>query len=100
MGGGFTRRLILKGIILGQTKLGSLIETCIGTAIGFVLSIVASIIVYPLFGAYFTMAQNFWITVIFTILSIARGYAVRRWFNARIHAAAERIAEAALDARQ
>lgn len=65
------------------------------TAIGFLVSILASILVYPLFGATFTLAQNFWITVIFTALSIIRGYAVRRWFNSRIHAAAERLAAAA-----
>lgn len=75
-----------------QTKLGSLIEACINTAIGFVISLLLAMIVYPMFGHRFTMAQNFWITVIFTIASIARGYAVRRWANARIRSAAQRMA--------
>lgn len=78
-----------------QTKLGSLIEACINTAIGFIGSILLSLIVYPLFGHSFTLAQNAGITTIFTVWSIARGYAVRRWFNARIHAAAQRLAAAA-----
>lgn len=77
-----------------QTKLGSLIEACINTAIGFVISLLLAMIVYPMFGGRFTMAQNFWITVIFTIASIARGYAVRRWANARIRRAAQRMAGA------
>jgi uncharacterized membrane protein len=64
-----------------QTRRQSFIETVAGVAIGFVLSIAASFIVYPLFGHSFTLSQNIGITVIFTVLSIARGYGVRRLFN-------------------
>ena len=64
-----------------QTRRQSLIETVVGTATGFVFSILLSIVVYPLFGHSFTLAQNAGITVIFTIASIARGYGVRRFFN-------------------
>jgi hypothetical protein len=77
---------------MNQTRIGSLIETCISTAIGFAVSIVLSLIVYPMFGHSFTLAQNIGITVIFTVASIVRSYVVRRWFNARIHEAAERLA--------
>lgn len=64
-----------------QTRRQSLIETVVGVAIGFALSMLASVIVYPLFGHSFTLAQNAGITVVFTVLSIARGYGVRRFFN-------------------
>lgn len=64
-----------------QTRKQSAIETVAGVAIGFVVSVSASAVVYPLFGHAFTLGQNVGITVIFTILSIARGYAVRRLFN-------------------
>lgn len=77
---------------MNQTRLGSFIEACINTAIGFVVSMALSMVVYPMFGHSFTLAQNFGITVIFTVASVARGYAVRRWFNARIHRAAVRLA--------
>jgi len=77
---------------LEQTRLGSLIESCINTGIGFVVSIALAMLVYPLFGASFTFAQNFWITVIFTVASVGRSYAVRRWANARIRRAAQRMA--------
>lgn len=80
---------------MNQTRLGSLIEACINTALGFVISMALATVIYPMFGAKFTMAQNFWITAIFTVASIVRGYAVRRWANARIHAAAKRLAAAA-----
>ena len=59
-----------------QSRMISFIEACIGTAIGFAVSIALSIIVYPLFGHAFTLAQNFWITAIFTVASVARTYAV------------------------
>lgn len=72
-----------------QSRRLSLIETLCGVAIGFVVSVSASLVIYPWFGHAFTLAQNMGITVIFTLLSIARGYAVRRFFNwigARLHA--------------
>ena len=75
-----------------QSKFGSLIEACINTAIGFMTTLVLAPIVYPLFGHSFTLAQNLGITAIFTVMSILRGYAVRRWFNARIKRLAALIA--------
>jgi len=32
--------------------------------------------------------------LIFTVISVARGYIIRRWFNARLQRAAQRMAEA------
>lgn len=75
-----------------QTRLGSFIESCINTALGFVISVLLSAVVYPAFGHSFTWAQNVWITAIFTVASIARGFAVRRWANGRIRKAAEHLA--------
>lgn len=67
-----------------QTKLSSFIEACINTAIGFVISMVLCIVVYPWFGHAFTFNENLGITLIFTVVSVIRGYVVRRWFNSRI----------------
>ena len=64
-----------------QSRRHSLIETVTGVAVGFVVSVLASMVVYPLFGHAFTLGQNVGITIIFTVLSIARGYCVRRLFN-------------------
>lgn len=66
---------------MSQSRRHSLIETIAGVAIGFVVSVLASMWVYPMFGHAFTLGQNMGITVIFTVLSIARGYLVRRAFN-------------------
>lgn len=64
-----------------QTRRQSLIETLAGVAIGFAVSVLASLVIYPLFGHAFSLSQNVGITVVFTVLSIVRGYGVRRFFN-------------------
>ena len=78
-----------------QTRASSFVEACINTAIGSGTTLVLAPIVYPLFGHSFTVAQNLGITAIFTVVSIIRGYAVRRWFNARIKRLAALIAQRA-----
>ena len=66
---------------MSQTKFQSGVETCASTAIGFFISYFASLTVLPLFGFPVTHGQNFWITVIFTAISLIRGFFVRRLFN-------------------
>jgi hypothetical protein len=65
----------------GQSRKGSLVETCASTAIGFVVSLGLISLVLPAFGYHSTPAHNFWITVIFTVASVVRGYVVRRVFE-------------------
>ena len=77
-----------------QTRLGSLIEACINVAIGFWINFAANLVILPLFGWQVTVTQNLALGAIYTAISIARSYAVRRWFNSRIARAAARIAEA------
>lgn len=77
---------------MNQSRLESFIEACTNTGIGFVGSIILGLIVYPLFGHAFTLSQNVGITLVFTVWSVVRSYAVRRWFNARIHRVAAWIA--------
>lgn len=74
-----------------QTRLGSLIEAVINVAIGFVVSMALNAIVLPAYGHAVTFSHNLQITAIFTVASIVRSYALRRWFNARIHRAAVRL---------
>ena len=78
-----------------QSRLGSLIEACINVLIGFAINFVANLVILPLIGFQISVAQNLFIGVLYTLISVARSYAVRRWFNARIHRAAQRITGAA-----
>jgi uncharacterized membrane protein YwzB len=75
-----------------QSRLESLIETLINTAIGFVVSYTAWPVAAIMFDVHYSAGQHVGITVFFTIISVARGYVVRRWFNARLHNAAVRLA--------
>jgi hypothetical protein len=75
-----------------QTRLGSFIEACINVAIGFAINFMANILILPLIGFHITVGQNLFIGVLYTVISVARSYCVRRWFNARIHATAQRLA--------
>ena len=75
-----------------QTKLGSLIEAVFNTAIGFGINFTANLLIFPLFGWEISAKQNVTLGVIYTAISIARSYAIRRWFNHRLKAAADRLA--------
>lgn len=77
---------------MNQTRLGSLIEAIVNIVIGFGINFAANLIVLPLFGFDVKPAQAFGIGLIFTFISIARSYVIRRWFNAMLHTAALRVA--------
>jgi hypothetical protein len=71
-----------------QSKMESMLEASASTAAGFVTSfIVWQFIAAPLFGYEVTLMDNFWLTTIFTEVSLARQYVFRRFFNANIHKA-------------
>ena len=64
-----------------QSKNKSLIESVIQTVIGLSTSILIQIILYPIIDIPVTFFQNLIITLVFFVVSIARGYFVRRIFN-------------------
>lgn len=75
-----------------QTRLGSLIEVLFNIAIGFAINWVANILILPLYGFQITGGQAFSMGLLFTVISVIRSYIIRRWFNARLHRAAEKLA--------
>ena len=80
---------------MNQTRLGSLIEALFNVAIGLTINFIANMAILPLIGFHITPGQNLFIGVLYTLISVARSYVVRRWFNQRLHAAAVRLAERA-----
>ena len=74
-----------------QTRLGSLIEAVFNVVVGFGINFTANLLIFPLFGWEISAAQNLTLGAIYTAISIARSYVIRRWFNARLKAAAERM---------
>jgi hypothetical protein len=65
-----------------QIRKGSLTETLLNTAIGYTIAVTTQVIVFPRFGIHAPLTTNMAIGVVFTVVSIARGYAVRRLFEA------------------
>jgi hypothetical protein len=75
-----------------QTKLGSLIEAAMNVAIGYGVALLSQILIFPLFGIHVGIGTNLGIGAWFTVISLVRSYVIRRWFNAKLHAAAQRMA--------
>ena len=71
---------------MSQSRMQSAVETVASTAIGFVVALIATHTVLPLFGYDVTPSHSVGITVIFTAISLIRGWCVRRLFN-RLHGA-------------
>lgn len=66
-----------------QSKRGSLAESVVSTLVGMIISLIAQLFVFPLYGIQINFNQNLQILFIFTIISIARQYVLRRIFNRR-----------------
>jgi hypothetical protein len=65
-----------------QSRIQSAVEVVSGTIIAFVISVAAGqFVIFPLFHIAPSLGDNIGITGCFTILSIVRGYVVRRMFN-------------------
>ena len=79
-------------MVIRQTRMGSFIESLINIAIGYVINFTANLLILPLIGFHITITQNLFIGLLYTIISVARSYVVRRWFEARIHKAALKLA--------
>lgn len=66
---------------MSQSKKASLMESVLNVASGYVISIIAGKLIYPLFGLPVTNTQLGSITAIFTIIGVVRSYFWRRVFN-------------------
>jgi hypothetical protein len=75
-----------------QSKLESFVETCINTTIGYVVALLSQLLVFPMVGIDVPFSTNLEIGAWFTVISVARGYIIRRWFNARLKSVARSIA--------
>jgi len=64
-----------------QTKKMSAIESVVNIVVGYSLSILVQIVVFPIFGLEIKLSQNMAIALIFTFVSVARSYTLRRLFN-------------------
>lgn len=64
-----------------QTRLMSLVETMTNVVAGLVISFLSQIVIFKVYNVSLSTQQNVEITLYFTIISILRNYALRRFFN-------------------
>lgn len=64
-----------------QTKKSSLIESIVNTFIGFIITVIFSPLIYKICDVTISYPQMTLATILFTFLSIARNYLIRRCFN-------------------
>ena len=65
-----------------QSRLMSLVESVVNVIVGYGVAVMTQILIFPIFGLHTTLAQNLKMGAIFTIVSIARSFALRRVFEA------------------
>lgn len=69
---------------MSQSRLSSLTEALINTAIGFIITMTVLPFVNLMCGIHMSVGQASLSTLIFTIVSIVRGYVIRRFFENNI----------------
>ncbi|AZN72557.1 hypothetical protein D5400_15930 [Georhizobium profundi] len=65
-----------------QSRLMSLVESVANVIIGYGVAVVTQILIFPIFGLHTTLEQNLQMGAVFTVVSIARSFALRRLFEA------------------
>lgn len=60
----------------------SLVEAIANVVFGYGVAVVTQILIFPVFGLHTTLAQNLKMGAVFTLVSIARSFALRRLFEA------------------
>ena len=64
-----------------QSRSCSLTEAAANVTAGFVLAVLAQQVIFPGFGITVTLIEHAGIAAIFTVLSLARSYTIRRLFE-------------------
>lgn len=64
-----------------QSRGMSMLESIVNVVVGYGVAVVTQILIFPVFGLHATLEQNLKMGVIFTAVSIARSYALRRVFE-------------------
>ena len=64
-----------------QSKRQSLIETLTSVFAGWLIGVILNLTILPLFNYNITVVDSLWVSLIFTVISVVRGYLIRRFFN-------------------
>jgi hypothetical protein len=67
---------------MSQSRRMSLIEAIANVVLGYALAVATQIVAFPWFGLHPSLGENLALGGIFTAISLIRGYALRRMFEA------------------
>lgn len=65
-----------------QSRRMSLLESIVNVLVGYGVAVVTQILIFPVFGLHATLQQNLQMGAVFTLVSIARSFTLRRVFEA------------------
>jgi hypothetical protein len=82
----FTIHAATRAAGAGQSPRSAIIEAWFNILVGFSINYGANLVIIPMaiHGGSLSPVGNFWMGWIYTVISIVRQYAIRRWFNARL----------------
>lgn len=66
---------------MSQSRKMSFVEAVANIAIGYGVAIAAQRVIFPLFGIHISLRDDLLIGACFTVVSLARSYLLRRFFN-------------------
>lgn len=66
---------------MGQSKRHSWLEAILNVVIGSVVALCSQLVLFPMFNIHIPFTDDLWLTFYFTLISLARSYTLRRWFN-------------------
>ena len=66
-----------------QSKSESMIETLTSVFVGWLIGVILNLTILPLFNYNITVVDSLWVSLIFTMISVVRGYFIRRFFNSK-----------------
>ncbi|WP_299365182.1 hypothetical protein [uncultured Paracoccus sp.] len=64
-----------------QSRFMSLVESMANVIVGYGFAVGTQILIFPVFGLHTTLSQNLKMGAVFTVVSIARSFALRRLFE-------------------
>lgn len=64
-----------------QSKRNSWLEAIANTLIGYVIAILAQLLIFPIFGIHIAFTDDLLIGLCFLVISLVRSYVLRRIFN-------------------
>ena len=66
---------------MNQSQRMSFVEAITNTVVGFLLALVVQLLAFPAVGLTLGLGENIGIAALFTAVSIARSYVLRRFFE-------------------